>query len=82
MALAHAFRRETRKEKQDKEGKKLFTSKWSTKAAAHSDSTAHCQDVGITVWVLLIQRGEGGGSIDMIENTTQMRKISCNKLVL
>lgn len=45
-----------------KEGKKLLrTSKWSSKAAAHPNSTAHCQDVCVTVWILLIQRGRGGG---------------------
>ena len=42
-------------------GKRLRTSEWSTKTAAHSHSTAHCQDVCITVWILLIQRGRGRG---------------------
>lgn len=49
---------------------RLCTSEWSTKAAAHPNSTAHCQDVCVTVWILLIQRGGRGGRIDTIENTT------------
>ncbi len=49
-------------------GKAVYsTSKWSTKAAAHPNSTAHCQDVCITVWILLIQRGGRGDRIDTIE---------------
>lgn len=42
-----------------KELKKLHTSKRRAKAAAHPDSTAHCQDVCVTVRILLIQRGRG-----------------------
>ena len=47
--------------------KRLCTSKWSTKAAAYPDSTAHGQDVCVTVWILLIQRGGRGESIETVE---------------
>lgn len=52
---------------QSRKDKRLCTSKWSTKAAAHPNSTAHCQDVCITVWILLIQRGGRGDRIDTVE---------------
>lgn len=50
-----------------RQGKSLCTSKWSTEAAAHPDRTADCQDVCVTVWILLIQRGGRGDSIDTRE---------------
>lgn len=55
------------KRERHREERRLCTSKWSPKAAAHPDSTAHCQDVGVTVWILLIQRGGRGGRIERTE---------------
>lgn len=48
------------------------TSEWSTKAAAHPNSTANRQDVCVTVRILLIQRGKGV-SMETILETIDMQ---------
>jgi len=63
----------TKRQEQNKKVRSC-TSKWSTKAAAHPNCTAHCQDVCITVWILLIQRG-GRQHWNSVE-VTQWRGIS------
>lgn len=70
MVISRAFWGDTSEKKQKEQymkGKRLYTSKWSTKAAAHPDSTAHCEDVCVTVWILLIRRGGRGDRVETIE---------------
>lgn len=63
LSYMHSWGIWVRQREQRSTGKRMCTSKRSTEAAAHPDSTTDRQDVCVTVWILLIQRG-GGVSIE------------------